>query len=166
MKYHVTVAGRTYEIEVDGHRVQVDGRQHHAEVRPVPGTPLRLLFLDGASWIYSLELSGRGVWTFQQWGERDEVEVVDERTRHIRTLVGAGTGHAGQAALKAPMPGLVARILVEPGQLVDSGQGLVVLEAMKMENELKAVASGVVRTVEAVPGQAVEKGQVLMTFVG
>ena len=60
------------------------------------------------------------------------------------------------------MPGLVARVLVQPGQQVEAGQGLIVLEAMKMENELRAAAAGWVESVAAIPGQVVEKGQVLV----
>ena len=60
------------------------------------------------------------------------------------------------------MPGLVARILVNPGQAISPGQGLVVLEAMKMENELRATVPGTVRTIAVAAGQAVEKGQILV----
>ncbi len=60
------------------------------------------------------------------------------------------------------MPGLVVRVLVEPGARVAAGEGLVVLEAMKMENELRAAGPGVVRAVHAAPGEAVDKGQVLV----
>jgi biotin carboxyl carrier protein len=62
------------------------------------------------------------------------------------------------------MPGLVLRVQVEPGQRVAEGGGLVVLEAMKMENELKSPATGVVKAVRVSPGEAVEKGQVLVEF--
>ena len=62
------------------------------------------------------------------------------------------------------MPGLVVRVQVEPGQPVSSGAGLVVLEAMKMENELRATTAGTVRRVRVRPGEAVEKGQVLVEF--
>jgi pyruvate carboxylase subunit B len=62
------------------------------------------------------------------------------------------------------MPGLVLRVLAETGQEVGVGAGLVVLEAMKMENELKAPAAGVVGAIRVQPGQAVEKGQVLVEF--
>ena len=77
--------------------------------------------------------------------------MIDERTRHIRSLTGAGDRPRGRAALKAPMPGLVVRVQVERGRRVAAGAGVVVLEAMKMENELKAAAAAVV-TVG--PGQA------------
>jgi pyruvate carboxylase subunit B len=62
------------------------------------------------------------------------------------------------------MPGLVVRVPVEPGQQVAAGAGVVVLEAMKMENELKAQAAATVKTVHVKPGQAVEKGMVLVEF--
>jgi biotin carboxyl carrier protein len=64
----------------------------------------------------------------------------------------------------APMPGLVVRVAVSPGDRVEAGQSVVIMEAMKMENDLKAEGEGVVESVAAVPGQAVEKGMVLVAF--
>ena len=164
MKYMVTLAGRTVEVDVDGETVLVNGKAHSVELRAVPGTPVRNLLIDGASWIVPVEPVARGKWLVQRRGDRFEVDVVDERTHHIQSLAGEGKAAAGPAALKAPMPGLVVRVLAEPGQHVATGQGLVVLEAMKMENELKAGGPGVVELVHATPGQAVEKGAVLVTF--
>ena len=164
MKYLVTVAGRTVEVQVDGERVLVNGRTHQAELRAVPGTPLRNLLVDGASWIFTVEPLARGQWLVQRRGDRFEVDVVDERTHHIQSLISETRAAAGPAALKAPMPGLVVRMLAEPGRAVAAGEGLVVLEAMKMENELKAAGPAVVDQVLAAPGQAVEKGAVLVTF--
>ena len=88
----------------------------------------------------------------------------DERTRHIQSLVGAGKTQKGGGTVKAPMPGLVVKMLVEPGAAVAAGQGLVVLEAMKMENEIKASAAGVIESVAVKPGQAVEKGAALVVL--
>ncbi|MDX2060939.1 MAG: biotin/lipoyl-containing protein [Gemmatimonadales bacterium] len=164
MKYLVSIANQTVEVEVDGDRVVIDGVAHAAELRPVAGTPIQNLLLDGASWIIPVEPAGRGRWVLQRWGERFEAEVLDERTHHIQSLVGAGKAQTGPAALKAPMPGLVVRVLVEPGSTVAAGQGVAVLEAMKMENELKAAGPGVVDAIHAKPGQAVEKGAVLVSF--
>jgi len=90
--------------------------------------------------------------------------VLDERTRHIRSLAGGGDQRRAAGVLKAPMPGLVVRVQVQPGEKVAAGDPLVVLEAMKMENELKAGAPGVVKSVRVAPGEAVEKGQVLVEF--
>lgn len=164
MKYVVTVEGREIPVEVDGGRVLVDGREVEAHLSPVAGTPLRHLLLDTNSLTLAMERLGGGRWQIQFHGSRHELEVVDERTRHIRSLTGDSGAHRGPTHLKAPMPGLVARVLVAPGQVVPAGQGLVVLEAMKMENELRASAPGTVRTIAVAAGQAVEKGQLLVEF--
>ncbi|MBM4186567.1 MAG: biotin/lipoyl-binding protein [Gemmatimonadetes bacterium] len=164
MRYLVTIADRSFDIEVDGERVVVGGVEHTATLLDGTGTPVRNLLLDGSSWIVPMEPAGRGRWTVMRRGERFDVEVIDERTRHIRSLVGEGKGTAGPATLKAPMPGLVVRVLVAPGQTVAAGQPLLVLEAMKMENELKAPGQGVIAQVLVQPGQATEKGAPLVTF--
>ena len=164
MKYFVTVDGREFEVVVDGERVLVDGQEFEAHLGTIPGTPLRHLLLGDQSLTLVIGPAGRGSWHLARHGERWEVEVVDERTRHIRSLTGQGALVRGPAQLKAPMPGLVARVLVEPGQRVEAGAGVVVLEAMKMENELRAAQGGVVRALPVRPGQAVEKGQVLVEF--
>ncbi len=164
MKYHVTVGSRRYEIEVAGDRVRIDGAEYRADLRPIPGTPLRLLTVDGRSWALPVASAGSGAWTLHHRGRRYDVTVLDERTLHIQSLVGAGQSHAGPVVLKAPMPGLVVRIMVAPGQQVKAGEGLVVLEAMKMENELKAAGTAIVDRIEVATGQAVEKGAPLVVF--
>jgi propionyl-CoA carboxylase alpha chain len=166
MKYLVLLDGQTLEVEVDGERVIVEGTAHHATLTAIPGTPLRQLLLDGRPLTLPVEALGRGRWALTPGGERWEMEVLDERTRHIRTLAGGGERRRAAGVLKAPMPGLVVRVQVQPGQRVEAGAPLVVLEAMKMENELKASASATVKDVLVVSGEAVEKGQVLVVFEG
>ncbi|MEP7346026.1 MAG: biotin/lipoyl-containing protein, partial [Gemmatimonadaceae bacterium] len=97
-------------------------------------------------------------------GFRYEIEALDERARVIQELTAARSGPKGPAAVVAPMPGLVVRIYVAEGERVVAGQGVVVIEAMKMENELRAAADGVVKSIHAVQGNAVEKGTVLVEF--
>lgn len=166
MRFQVAVAGRTLTVELhaDSGAVSVDGATHQAELRRVPGSPMRILELDGALATLAMVETGAGGWLVQDGGERHEVEVLDERTAHIRSLAGAAATTAGPKALKAPMPGLVVRVVVEPGQAVAAGASLVVLEAMKMENDLKAPGPAQVDEVLAVAGQTVEKGTVLVTF--
>jgi biotin carboxyl carrier protein len=166
MKYVVLLDGQTIEVEVEGDRITVGGETRQAALTSIAGTPLRNLLLDGRPLTLSVEALGRGRWALTPRGERWEVEVLDERTRHIRSLGGADEQRKGPGVLKAPMPGLVVRIQVGPGQPVAAGTPLVVLEAMKMENELKASAPGVVREVRVAPGETVEKGQVLVEFEG
>ncbi|MEO6067887.1 MAG: biotin/lipoyl-containing protein [Gemmatimonadota bacterium] len=165
MKYFVTVGGREVVVELEGERLVVDGVAiDSAHLTALPGTPIRHMVLDGDSHALVLEAVGRGLWAVGFQGERHELEVVDERTRHIRSLTGSGQRVVGPTVLKAPMPGLVVRVAVEEGQQVEAGSALVVLEAMKMENELRATSAGVVKAVKVKPGQAVEKGQVLVEF--
>lgn len=164
MRYFVTLGGREIPVEVDGGRVVVDGREVQAHLSRVPGTPLRHLLLGGASVTVAMERREPGSWQVAVAGTQLEVEVIDERTRHIRSLTGGAAGPKAATHLKAPMPGLVVRVLVTPGQSVVPGQGLVVLEAMKMENELRCTTGATVQAVAVIPGQAVEKGQVLVEF--
>jgi pyruvate carboxylase subunit B len=140
----------------------VDGRPLVAKLLTTPGSPVARLQLEGAT--HELAVGGRieGQWQLIDRGTVQSLEAVDERTRHIRSLAGTGDKAVKGGVVKAPMPGLVVRVLVAIGDLVVAGQGLVVLEAMKMENELKAPAAGVVREVRAVQGAAVEKGNVLV----
>jgi pyruvate carboxylase subunit B len=165
MKYYVAVGDREIVVEVDGTSVSVDGRAAQAELTVVPGTPLRQLFFDGRCFVLSVSGGGRGAWVIGRHGEVWEAEALDERSRHIRALTGTGQGRRGAGTIRAPMPGLVVRVLVEPGQAVEEGAGVVVLEAMKMENELRAAGPGVVRTVRVEAGMAVEKGEVLVELV-
>jgi biotin carboxyl carrier protein len=164
MKYAVLLDGQVIEVEVDGDRVTIAGKTQIATLGAIPGTPLRQLLLDGKPTTMSVESLGRGRWALSPGGDRREVEVLDERARHIRSLTNGSDRRKGASVLKAPMPGLVLRVEVRPGQAVGAGAGLVVLEAMKMENELKASAPAVVKAVLVNPGQAVEKGQVLLEF--
>ncbi len=166
MRYAVLIDGQVIEVEVDGERVTVAGQTQTATLAAIPGTPLRQLLLDGRPSTLSVESLGRGRWALAPGGERWEVEVLDERTRHIRSLTSSGDARRTAPVLKAPMPGLVLRVQVVPGQKVAAGAGVVVLEAMKMENELKAPAPAVVKAVRVQPGEAVEKGQVLLEFEG
>jgi pyruvate carboxylase subunit B len=166
VKYFVTIAGRRVEVVVDGAHVAVEGRTVAARLESVAGTPERRLHLDGIT--YSLAIAGRGEdgWRLVDAGAVREVEAVDERTEHIRSLAGSGRGPDRGGVVKAPMPGLVVRVMVAVGDRVLAGQGLVVLEAMKMENELKAPAEGRVARLGATQGAAVEKGAILVEIEG
>ncbi len=165
MKYHVTIRDREYVVEVEGGRVVVDGTPFEAHFAGIPGTPLFHLLLGAASWTLAAQaLEEPGRWALGLAGERFEIAVVDERTREIQRLTGRAPRAPGGGVLRAPMPGLVVRVEVAVGQRVGVGQGLVVVEAMKMENELRAAAGGLVAAVHVAPGQVVEKGAPLVTL--
>jgi pyruvate carboxylase subunit B len=164
VKFFVLVAGQSVEVELDGDRVMVAGHSHSASLDTVAGTPIRSLMLDGRPVALALESQGRGHWILTHGGDRWEMEVIDERTRHIRSLTSGGDHRRTAEVLRAPMPGLVVRVEAKPGDRVAAGAGLVVLEAMKMENELKAPGPARVKSVRVAAGEAVEKGQVLVEF--
>jgi pyruvate carboxylase subunit B len=164
MKYHVTIRSRTYVIDVDGGSVTIDGDRLEAHAAAIPGTPLLHLLLGKESWTVACQqLEGRR-WALGAAGERVEVEVQDDRSKQIEALTGMGRKVAVGGVIKAPMPGLVVRVEVSAGQVVEVGEGLVVVEAMKMENELRATHKGVVEAVHVKAGDRVEKGAPLVTL--
>ena len=164
MRYYVTVAGRTVEVDLTGDVPQVDGEPVVAELVQIPGTPIRHLLADGRSHTLVARRRDRHGWELHLDGERLDVEVLDERTRAIRSMTGQSAAASGPRPVRAPMPGLVVRVHVEPGQRVQAGQSVVIVEAMKMENDLKAEGDGVVTRVGVSEGEPVEKGTVLVEF--
>jgi pyruvate carboxylase subunit B len=153
-------------VEVGPNGIRVDGELATAYLEVVDGTPVVLLNWHGTLHRLAVrrgESRGRfAIWTDDY---RFDVEALDERRRAIQELSGIQAGGGGPAPLIAPMPGLVVRIHVQPGDRVQPGQPLVVMEAMKMENELRATSGGIVGTVRVQPGTPVEKGAVLVELV-
>lgn len=164
MRYFVTIAGREMEVDLTGETPLVDGTPIRAELVAVPGTPIRHLIANGRS-VPLLAQPGdrRGRWALTLGAARYDAEALDERSRAIREMTG-GEAEAAGSVVNAPMPGLVVKVEVEVGQQVRAGQGLIVIEAMKMENELKAPADGVVTRIEVQPGQTVNKGATLVVL--
>ncbi len=163
MKYLVKVGEVDVEVLLDGDVVTADGASAVAHVSDVDGTPVRMVTIgDEVHRVVARRGPTRGRYTLWLDGFRYEVEALDERTRAIRALTGAGAATSGPAPLIAPMPGMIVRVAVQVGDTVLPGQGLVVMEAMKMENELRATAAGTVKAVLAQPGTAVEKGATLL----
>jgi biotin carboxyl carrier protein len=152
-------------LEPDGVRYEA-GSPEHAELSDIEGSPVRMVKIG--THVYRVVVQkrpGRGRYTLWVDGYRFDAEALDERTRAIRDLSAASAGPSGPAPILAPMPGLIVRVNVKAGDKVEAGQGVVVMEAMKMENELRATAAGVVKSVEVSAGTAVEKGALLVALV-
>jgi pyruvate carboxylase subunit B len=165
MRYYVTIGERTVEVEFTTDGAIVDGEHCTLELRDVPGGVLRHLLIDGASHVVVARPSAtRGAWEVRIDGRRHEAEVLDTRTRAIREMTGHGVSPRARRPVRAPMPGMIVRVEVEPGQSVAPGQGVVIVEAMKMENELKADRGGIVSRIHVAAGQPVEKGVILIEF--
>ncbi len=164
MMYHVTLGGRTWVVELGGDGVSVDGKTVDVDFARIEGSPVRSLMVDGTSHRLAARRVGKESWDLHLGGRRVSADVVDERTRVIREMTGAGGGPRGPRPIVAPMPGLVVRVEVSEGDVVQEGQGMVIVEAMKMENELRAGAAGVVTRVHVTEGQVVEKDQLLVSL--
>jgi pyruvate carboxylase subunit B len=137
MRYVVDVDGERTVVELAGEEVRVGDEVVRARLVEMDGTPVALLAIgDRLYRVVARRGDARGRYTLSIDGRRFAVDAVDERTRAIRDLSAAHQPPAGPAPLVAPMPGLVVRIHVGVGDTVAAGQGLVVMEAMKMENEL------------------------------
>lgn len=163
MKYIVDVNGERVTVDLDGAHAVIDGESLDVSLTALAGTPVRLVRIgEQVHRVVARRGGSRGAWTLDVDGVRVEAEALDERLRTIRDMTAASAAASGPAPLVAPMPGLVVRVTVAVGDTVSAGQGLVVVEAMKMENELRAAAPGVVTGVRAVVGSAVEKGAVLV----
>lgn len=162
MRYFVTVDGRPYAVDLGPEGAFVDGVQVEADLGHVEGTALRSLILDGRSHRILAKRGDDGAWDLHLRGRRYRADAVDERTRTLREMTGAAAGPIGPRPVRAPMPGLVVKIEVAVGEAVVAGQGVAIVEAMKMENELKAESAGVVARIHVAPGQAVDKDQILI----
>jgi acetyl/propionyl-CoA carboxylase alpha subunit len=155
---------KAVSIEPDGVGYEAQSPEH-ADLSDIEGSPVRMVRVG--THVYRVVVQkrqGRGRYTLWVDGYRFDTEALDERTRAIRDLSAASAGPSGPAPIVAPMPGLIVRVNVKTGDKVEAGQGVVVMEAMKMENELRATASGIVKSVEVSSGTAVEKGALLVTL--
>jgi biotin carboxyl carrier protein len=165
VKYIVDVNGERLEIDLEGAEARVGDESRLAHLAEVDGTPIHLVTIGGALHRVAVRRGhARGLYSLWMDGHRFEVEALDERMRTIRDLTAAAGAASGLRPLVAPMPGLIVRVSVGVGDEVQAGQGVVVMEAMKMENELRAASTGVVRAVHVRPGMAVEKGAPLVEF--
>lgn len=164
MNYIVEFRGLRWEIRLAGDRVVVNGTEHPARLVRFSGSPTGVLELEGRRVPVVLESRGNGRWVVAVRGDRHDVTVLDQRLEQVRRTAAGVRPHGSPDVLRAPMPGLVVRVPAQIGQAVEAGASLVVLEAMKMENELKAIGPAIVDRIEVRPGQPVEKGEVLVRF--
>lgn len=164
MKYTVTVGGRIYEINSGSdQRIEVDGQDHLVDFRSIDGSSLYSLLIDNRSWEALVERTG-DEYRISIDGELYIVTVQDERTRKIEKALSKAQTSTGEVTVKAPMPGLVRTVSVQAAQEVSAGQELIILEAMKMENELRAPRAGTIKEIRVKAGDAVNQGQALVVI--
>ena len=167
MKLKAQLSGKEHEVSLSvaggAVRVAVDDRHYDLLVRELASG--EYLLISGSN-IYKCRVSARGgaVAAGQSLavvlrGRNYEVAVIDPR--RLRSGQSAGTHHAGAAEIVSPMPGKIVRVLVQAGDKVEAGAGIIVVEAMKMQNEMKAPKAGIVVSINAEEGATVNAGDVL-----
>ncbi|MEM7130866.1 MAG: DUF2118 domain-containing protein [Chloroflexota bacterium] len=161
MKYYARVGENEYEIEITPEELFVDGTAIRVDLKQSGMTELYSMLFDGTS--HELLIgSDRFNYNVTLYGEQFQIQVEDERSRRLNAGRQMSSDLSGKAAVNAPIPGLVVKVLVEEGQEVEEGLPLIILEAMKMENEIRAPRSGIVTQIEVAPGQRVEQNSVLI----
>jgi pyruvate carboxylase subunit B len=155
------VGDQTYTLAREGDTLTLNGEPIDARLTRLDDHAV-LLVIDGKPQTVAIEDDGSGGFIATVNGKRIPVQVKTETDLLLERFgMDAGASTADRE-IRAPMPGLVLRVLVAPGDEVEAGQGVVVLEAMKMENELKAPASGTIAAVLTEAGAAVGKNDLLV----
>ncbi len=160
MKFKAYLDGEEHDLEIQpiegGYRVAVDGESHDVDTAKLEGSFYSLIS-GGNSFEVSVTAEENDVYVVRHGGHRREVRVVDP----LAAAAGAHLAHTGRAEITAVMPGRIVKVLVREGDEVAEGQGVVILEAMKMENEVPAPRAGKVTKVAVEAGQTVETGALL-----
>ena len=167
MQYEIDIGGRRLQVVVtrsgDGFAVSVDGRLHHVDAARIDAHTLSLVVDSVQSNEVSFAADPIGGLLNVHVGATPVAVMLNGRRRWGRREEGAGTG-SGPQRLVAPMPGKVVRVLVKAGDLVAARQPVVVVEAMKMENELRASREGTVAEIHASEGMSVDAGALLVVI--
>lgn len=167
MKYEVTVGEQAYTVEItpDG-KVLLDDEPMVVDFGVIGESGLYLLLVNNESFEALVEQDeDSGTWNVLMRGNMYEADVMDERSLLLRSRKMTLVPESGEVAIKAPMPGLVVAVPVEIGQPIEEGDNLVILESMKMENELKAPRAGRVERISVGAGDSVERNQTLVVIV-
>ena len=165
MKYVTTIQGREYNIDIiDEHQVSVDGVTYQVDFMQVGDQPVYSLVVDGKSFdahVYPNE----DTWQVLFHGSLFTASVEDEREKRLRASLAGKVAEHEDFHLKAPMPGMVVSIPVQEGQEIQKDDVLVVLESMKMQNELRSPRDGRVIRVRVKAGDRVEHKETMLSVV-
>lgn len=165
MRYVATVGGQTFAIEIEEPGVvRVDGCRHAADLQAIVPGRLYSLLLDHTPHEAFVEGDGQGCCGVLLRGELYRVKVEDERALRLARGLAGFVPASGEIPIRAPMPGLVVSLPVAVGQPVSQGDAVVILESMKMDNELCAPRDGIVARIHVAEGASVEARTTLVTL--
>lgn len=164
MKYITTVNGQEYIIEIDQeNEITVNGERHGIDFEQLAQDGTLSLLIDNRS-LEAIVDERDEAWEVLLHGELYTVNVQDERAYRLAQARGQLSDAAEAVVIRSPMPGLILDVRVEEGEPVEQGQTVVILESMKMENELRAGRDGMVTRVHVGKGDSVEKNQELVAI--
>ncbi len=165
MKYVTSIDGHEYVVDIiDEHRISVDGQVYDVDFMPVGDQPVYSLVVNGTS-VEAHVYPNEDVWQVLFHGTLFTARVEDEREKRLRAALAGRVREHEDFHLKAPMPGMVVSIPVQDGQLVKRGEVLVILESMKMQNELRSPRDGKVSRVRVKAGDRVEQKDTMLSVV-
>lgn len=163
VKYISTVNDQKFVIQIDHEgRITVDDRTFEIDFKQLSESGVLSLLLENQSYEAIVE-ERDDTWEVLIQGELYSVRVQDERAYRLAKERGSTSDDKGDATIRSPMPGLIIDVLVEVGQPVKKGDKVVILESMKMENELRSPRDGLVTHIYVESGASVEKSQALAT---
>lgn len=165
MKYVATLNDREYLVEIlDDHQVRIEDQVYKVDFTSVSDQPMYSILVDGQSY-EAYVFPEESQWNVVLHGTLYSVQVEDEREKRLRAAAGGNIVLTGDTPVKAPMPGLIISVQIEEGQTVAKGDTLVILESMKMQNELLAPRAGVISRLQVEAGESVDRHQMLC-YVG
>jgi len=161
VKYYARIGEHEYEVEIDNDALFLDGERLDIDLQQSGAPELYSMLFNGRSYEL-LIVAERFRYGVTIRSDRYDVLVEDERQRRLNLGRSLPTLPSGELPVTAPIPGLVVKVLVKEGDEVEDGQPLVILEAMKMENEIRALRGGRVKQVQTAAGQRIEQNGLLM----
>ncbi len=164
MNYVVSVGDEAFNVQLEKKdEIVVNQERHLASLESIGMPSLYSLIVDNSS--YEIHVEQReGSYHVLLLGQLYTVEVEDEAARRAAKARPKRALEEGEIVIRSPIPGLIFDVSVAEGQKVQAGEILVIVEAMKMENELRAPRDGVVQATHIAPGDSVDKGQILVTI--
>jgi biotin carboxyl carrier protein len=164
MKYFANVKDQEFIIEIGlDNRITVNGEPFEINFRRMPNSGVTSLLINHRS-LEAVVEELEGIWQVLIRGEQYPVAVADERMQRLSKARGSFAAPDGEVSVTSPMPGTIIAVPVEEGDIVNKGDKIIILESMKMENELRAPRDGIVTHVRVQAGTSVEKGQALVVI--
>jgi len=162
--YHAQIGDKSHRVQLSGDgssvSVTIDEQTREVDARDL-GHGTYSMIIEGRSYVADVAVEG-DIYSVSIGGKLYKIEVLDDQ--HYRSADVLGAHQGGKADVRAMMPGKVVDVLVKVGDQVEREQGLVIIEAMKMENEIRAPRAGTVTAVQVAAGQTVKTGDLLISL--